>query len=230
MLIKSGKINIENLLIKIKNLPTSVKITEISKYFLGIPYKKNSLIGSVSEKEQLIIDFEGVDCMTFIEYVEALRSSDTYQSFIENLKYVRYFNGVVDFKKRRHFFTDWVNLKTVKNITAHLTRNYLTVKKELNKKDAGLWIDGLDPKIRIIKYIPSEYIGKIISQLKSGDYCGFYTSQEGLDVTHVGILIVQERSIKLRHASSHKSCVLDEDFIEYSKQKEGIIIFRPKEI
>ncbi|MCS7163926.1 MAG: DUF1460 domain-containing protein [Thermodesulfovibrio sp.] len=230
MLIKLGKINIENLLAKMKNLPASVKITEISKYFLGIPYKKNSLIGSVSEKEQLIIDFEGVDCMTFIEYIEALRSSNTYQSFIENLKYVRYLNGVVDFKKRRHFFTDWVNLKTVKNITAQLTRNYLTVKKQLNKKDTGLWIDGLDPKTRIIKYIPSEYIDKIISQLKSGDYCGFYTSQEGLDVTHVGILIVQKRSIKLRHASSHKSFVVDDDFIEYSKQKEGIIIFRPKEI
>ncbi|MCS7215052.1 MAG: DUF1460 domain-containing protein [Thermodesulfovibrio sp.] len=219
----------ESLLIKIKNLPASVKITEISRYFLGVPYKKNSLIGSPSEKEQLVIEFEGVDCMTFIEYVEALRLSDNYNSFIENLKHVRYFEGIVDFKKRRHFFTDWENLTTVKNITKELTREYSTVIKELNRKEDGLWIDGLETKSRIINYIPSKYIKRVVSELKSGDYCGFYTSKKGLDVIHVGIMIIQDSNIKLRHASSQKSYVIDEDFIRYSKEKEGIIIFRPKE-
>ncbi len=230
MVFKPSKISIESLLTEVKNLSASIKISEISKYFLDIPYKKNSLIGSSSEKEQLVIDFEGVDCMTFIEYVEALRLSDDYVSFIENLKYVRYFEGIVDFKKRRHFFTDWRNLTTLKDITNELTKKYFkTVVKELNRNEEKLWIDGLEIKQRIINYIPSEYIEKIASELKTGDYCGFYTSKKGLDVIHVGIVIV-DSNIKLRHASSQKYHVVDEDFTMYSKEKEGIIIFRPQEI
>lgn len=229
MVFKPSKISIENLLTEVKNLSASIKISEISKYFLDIPYKNNSLIGSSLEKEQLVIDFEGVDCMTFIEYVEALRLSDDYVSFIENLKYVRYFEGIVDFKKRRHFFTDWRNLTTLKDITNELTKKYFkTVVKELNRNEEKLWIDGLEIKQRIINYIPSEYIEKIASELKTGDYCGFYTSKKGLDVIHVGIVLV-DSNIKLRHASSQKNNVVDEDFITYSKEKEGIIIFRPKE-
>jgi len=221
MLFKTGKIDIDSLLNNIKTLPATKKISEISRYFLHIPYKKDSLIGGPSEKEQLVIDFEGVDCMTFIEYVEAMRLSDSYSSFIENLKHVRYFDGIIDFKRRRHFFTDWNELKTVKNVTTELTEEFVTVLKELN------FIDGLEPKKRTVSYIPSEVIEKIRSKLKTGDYCGFYTSREGLDVTHVGIVIVDD-AIKLRHASSQKGYVLDEDFFEYSQKKEGIIIFRPE--
>ncbi|GAQ93954.1 hypothetical protein TAGGR_1119 [Thermodesulfovibrio aggregans] len=220
MIFKTGKIDIDKLLDKVKTLSTERKIVKISQHFLGIPYKKNSLIGSFIQQEQLVIDFEGVDCMTFIEYVEAMRMSDSYSSFVENLRYVRYFDGIVDFKKRRHFFTDWNELKTVKNVTEALNEQFLTVVKELN------FIEGIEPKHRVINYIPAEAIGKITSKLKTGDYCGFYTSKEGLDVTHVGIIILDGDTLKLRHASSKKGYVVDEDFLQYSKQKEGIIIFR----
>lgn len=220
MIFKTGKIDIDKLLNKVKTLSTERKIVKISQHFLGIPYKKNSLIGSFIQQEQLVIDFEGVDCMTFIEYVEAMRMSDSYSSFVENLRYVRYFDGIVDFKKRRHFFTDWNELKTVKNVTEALNEQFLTVVKELN------FVEGIEPKHRVINYIPAEAIGKITSKLKTGDYCGFYTSKEGLDVTHVGIIILDGDTLKLRHASSKKGYVLDEDFLQYSKQKEGIIIFR----
>ncbi len=104
MIFKTGKIDIDKLLDKVKTLSTERKIVKISQHFLGIPYKKNSLIGSFIQQEQLVIDFEGVDCMTFIEYVEAMRMSDSYSSFVENLRYVRYFDGIVDFKKKKAFF------------------------------------------------------------------------------------------------------------------------------
>jgi hypothetical protein len=221
MLFKTGKIEINEMLNIVKGLSAELKIAEISKYFLGIPYKKNSLIGSATKQEQFVIDLEGVDCMTFIEYVEALRLSEDLNSFIENLRYVRYFDGVVDFKKRRHFFTDWQDLKSVKNVTLEIAEQMvLTAIKNLN------FINGIEPKQRIINYIPSETIEKILSKLKSGDYCGFYTSKEELDVTHVGIILVNENNFKLMHASSLKGYVIDEDFLTYSKNTEGIIIFR----
>ncbi|WP_353684872.1 N-acetylmuramoyl-L-alanine amidase-like domain-containing protein [Thermodesulfovibrio sp. 3907-1M] len=223
MLFKTGKIYINSLLNSVKELPTELRISEISRYFLSIPYKKNSLIGSLTEQEKLVVDLEGVDCMTFIEYVEALRLSNDLNSFIENLKKVRYFDGAVDFKKRRHYFTDWNELKTVKNVTAEITEEFVTVVKKLN------FIEGLEPKQRIVNYIPATILEKIAFKLKTGDYCGFYTSRHSLDVTHTGIIILDEGIVKLRHASSHKGHVVDEDFLRYSKQKEGIIIFRPEE-
>ncbi|ODA43803.1 putative lipoprotein [Thermodesulfovibrio sp. N1] len=208
-----------------KGFSVELKIAEISKYFLGIPYEKNTLLGSPTKEEELVINFEGVDCMTFIEYVEALRLSDDLSSFIENLKHVRYFDGIVDFKKRRHFFIDWQNLKSIRDVTEEITdRKCYIVMKNLN------FIEGIEPKLKIINYIPAEAIEKIVSKLKTGDYCGFYTSKEGLDVIHVGIIIRDENNFRLRHASSIKGYVVDEDFFEYSRQKEGMIIFRPQEI
>lgn len=224
MLFKTGKIEINSILKRVKGLPPDLKIAEISEYFLGIPYKQNSLIGSAIKQEHFVVDLEGVDCMTFIEYVEALRLSEDLNSFIENLKYVRYFERVVDFKKRRHFFTDWQDLKSVKDVTSEIAeQRALTAIKNLN------FIEGIKPKLRIINYVPLEAIEKILSKIKLGDYCGFYTSKEGLDVTHVGIIIVNENTFKLRHASSLKGYVMDEDFLTYSKNKEGIIIFRATE-
>lgn len=228
MILKTGKIDINRLLSKTTELPAQKKIEEISKHFLGIPYKKASLIGNYIQKEQLVIDFEGVDCMSFIEYIESLRLSCNFKSFIENLKTVRYFDGVINFHKRRHFFTDWKYLKSIKDVTDETGKESVTtVIKELNKKNDGFWIEGLPVKKRTLNYIPCEYLEKVIFNLNTGDYCGFYTSKQGLDVVHTGIIIKNENFIMLRHASSIKSMVVDEDFLSYSKNKEGIIILRP---
>ncbi|MEN2986261.1 MAG: N-acetylmuramoyl-L-alanine amidase-like domain-containing protein [Thermodesulfovibrionaceae bacterium] len=230
MIFNAGKINIDKLLNCVKLLnAVDRKIEFISEEFIGIPYKKNSLIGSVHKKEELVVDFEGVDCMTFIEYVEALRLSSDFYSFIENLKTVRYFDGVVDFNKRRHFFTDWNKLKTVKNITSELSKNIKGIIKEINKSKENLLVEGLDVKKRRINYIPLEFIEETIPKLKTGDYCGFYTSKMGLDVDHVGIIVIKKEKIILRHASSLKGFVTDEDFFDYIKSKKGIIVFRAKE-
>uniref|UniRef100_A0A7C4ENH6 DUF1460 domain-containing protein n=1 Tax=Thermodesulfovibrio aggregans TaxID=86166 RepID=A0A7C4ENH6_9BACT len=227
MIFKRGKIDIEQIFYKIASFSGIRKIDEISKYFLGTPYKKNSLIGSF-QKEQLVVDFEGVDCMSFIEYVESLRLSFNFESFIENLKTVRYFDSIVNFEKRRHFFTDWKYLKSVKDATDEIGKeNVKKVMKELNKKNEGFWIEGLPVKKRTITYIPVECIEKIAFSLNTGDYCGFYTSKLGLDVVHTGIIIKDENFIMLRHASSISGMVVEEDFLSYSKNKEGIIIFRP---
>ncbi|RMG69561.1 MAG: DUF1460 domain-containing protein, partial [Nitrospirae bacterium] len=79
------------------------------------------------------------------------------------------------------------------------------------------------------RYLPSTHLEKAIPFLKCGDYAGFYTSKEGLDVSHVGIIIRKGDNLFLRHASSKKETmmVIDEPFNKYMKMKEGLIIFRP---
>ncbi|PHZ34018.1 N-acetylmuramoyl-L-alanine amidase-like domain-containing protein, partial [Yersinia kristensenii] len=78
-------------------------------------------------------------------------------------------------------------------------------------------------------YIPAEFINEaVVSQLKTGDYIGIYTKINGLDVTHTGIFIMTPDGPMLRNASSLKSNmkVVDSPFIQYVKDKPGIIVLR----
>src|SRR3990170_6059599 len=77
---------------------TGERIDYISRQFLNTPYKESSLIGSLSVPEVLTINLEGMDCMTFIEYVEAMRLSGSYAEFTENLRKVGYRNGEVAYE------------------------------------------------------------------------------------------------------------------------------------
>ena len=56
-------------------LPAGQQIGLISEAFLGTPYVANKLQGSLSTPEQLVVDFRGLDCFTYLDYVEALRQS-----------------------------------------------------------------------------------------------------------------------------------------------------------
>lgn len=79
----------------------------ISREFLGTPYLANRLIGSQSTPEQLVIDFRGLDCFTYIDYVEALSTARSEGEFVQHLVDIRYVDGKIAFPQRKHFFTDW---------------------------------------------------------------------------------------------------------------------------
>src|SRR3989337_4043195 len=119
---------------------TGERIGFISRQFLNTPYKESSLIGSLTVPEDLVIDLEGMDCMTFIEYVEAMRLSGTYAEFTINLRMVRYKKGIDAYESRRHFFTDWVGYtpQTVEDVTTIVGgEKPVRVKKGLNLKMDG---------------------------------------------------------------------------------------------
>ncbi|MCX8030306.1 MAG: DUF1460 domain-containing protein [Thermodesulfovibrionales bacterium] len=208
------------------------KIDFISSQFLNIPYKKNTLIGNFNSQEILTINFDYVDCFTFLDYVEALRQSNSFVDFIENLKKVRYKDATVDYKKRNHFFTDWIdnNSKSIENITHVLGKeSSITIKKILNLKQGNIYhLPGIEPKPRNITYLP-KLTDHVISLLQTGDYIGIYSHDEWLDVSHVGIIIKKD-TLYLRHASAQKKVnrVIDEELLDYLHNKPGIIILRPK--
>lgn len=207
------------------------KIVHISELFLGTPYVAHTL-PKVEDREVLIVNFEGMDCMTFIEYVEALRLSKSWQEFEEALKRVRYKDGTVNYSKRKHFFSDWILYgQGLKNVTESLKKDgSLRVRKILNlKKDKTLILPGVQPEEREIVYLPSERIDAyVIHELCPGDYIGFYTSEDGLDCSHTGIFIKMEGIAYIRHASSSHGKILDEEFLPYASKKEGIIVLRPR--
>ncbi len=215
---------------------TGDRIAFLSKLFLSTPYKPSTLIGSKDMPEVFVINLAEVDCMTFIEYIEAMRLSKSFDEFKEKLKRVRYRVGGVTFKKRRHFFSDWVEIKPayVKDVTEMLGgHRTLQPEKMLNLKDTTpktFFIDGVEVQRREIKYIPAGFIGEsVINGLETGDYIGIYSELQGLDVSHVGIMIKDKGTVYMRHASSEKMKVVDEELRGYLSGKSGIIVFRPKD-
>ncbi len=226
---------ITSLLGALSFLPTQQRVATISKAMLGIPYNDKTLIGDVNTKEELVINLAAVDCFTFLDYVEAMRRSKDFGEFKDNLISVRYRARKIDFQYRNHFFTDWISYghSSVFDITELLGgASTKIVNKTLNlKKDRSNYLQGLPPVKRTIRYIPSSKINKnLLRQLQTGDYIGIYTRQQGLDVSHVGIFIRDELGREvLRHASSVKGKVVDQDFIAYVLKTPGIVVLRPKE-
>jgi hypothetical protein len=211
------------------------RIEFLSRQFLDLPYAEFTLIGDMNTPEVLVINLEGVDCLSFIEYIEAMRLSNSFEDFKENLKKVRYKSGDVAFVNRNHFFTDWVefNVNSIEDITEEIgSEKTKRVQKLLNEKeDKTFFVPGINPVIREFLYIPSDTVHEAATdKLLTGDYVGIYSHLKGLDVSHVGIFIKDGERVLLRHASSvvKNKKVIDENFTEYISDKPGIIVLRPK--
>lgn len=208
------------------------QIVEISNYFVDTPYAANTLIGSPRETEQLVLDLEKFDCFTLLDTVEAFRRADDVQDIPESLSDVRYYGGVISYTNRRHFFSDWVNGDTgVSDVTVLVGQGAAqTVNKLLNRKsDGSFWVPGVTGRARSIHYIPTGRIDKkILSALLPGDYIGIYTNMDGLDVTHTGLIVVDEGKVMIRHASSRSDVarVVDEDLVKYLQNKPGLVVYR----
>jgi hypothetical protein len=210
------------------------RIAFLSKPFLEVNYSESTLIGDVHTEEICVIDLSGVDCFTYLDYVEAMRLSSTFDAFIENVKKVRYRSGRASFDERNHFFTDWpeFNSDLVVDVTEKAGGGrVLKVQKTLNQKqDKTYFVKGLSPQQRNIAYIPSKAIDDdLLKRIQTGDYLGIYTNEQGLDVSHIGILIRETGNITFRHASSRHGKVMDQDFRKYISDRPGIIIVRPKD-
>lgn len=65
-----GRINlIESRLASAPQETPGQRIDEISASFLGTPYVPHMLEGSATTAEKLVIDFRGLDCFTYLDYV-----------------------------------------------------------------------------------------------------------------------------------------------------------------
>lgn len=211
---------------------SAARIEFISGQFLDTDYKESTLVGDINTYEVFVINLGGVDCFTFIDYVEAMRLASSFPAFKENLKKIRYLSGTVSFRNRNHFFTDWKesNSDFTDDVTVLIGKKTKSIAKTLNKKgDGTCFLPGIISKKRLLKYIPSDAVdNSVINNMLTGDYIGIYSETQGLDVSHVGIIIKKPAGIFLRHASSEKKKVVDEDFKKYISGKPGIIVLRPK--
>ena len=211
-----------------------MRIEAVSREFLGIPYVGFTLIGDSEGGETPVINLAGVDCFTFLDYVEAMRISRSFESFLKNVAVIRYKGGQPLYEGRNHFFSDWVetNSAFVRDVTEETGGNVSRrVRKHLNLRgDGGLYVAGMGVTARDISYIPGDRIDDDVrARLGTGDYIGIYGEDQGLDVTHVGIVIRKEGGLYFRHASSDQRVrkVVDQDFAAYTTPRPGIVVYRP---
>jgi len=208
------------------------RISRISATFLGTPYEADTLIGSPDTPETLVINFNGVDCYTLLDYVQALSRSHDRASFEANLIRTRYVDDKVSYLNRRHFFSDWFadNPRNADDVTRTLSPDAVTVVKQLNRQTNGTeLVPGLGVISRRITYIPAWAITpQVLKQIQTGDYVGVYATPHTLDVTHVGIAVRHDGQLWFRNASSLSvnRKVVDAPFREYMRSKPGMIVLR----
>ncbi len=212
------------------------RIDFLSARFTYSKYKESTLIGDAETPEVFVINLKEIDCFTYIDYVEAMTLSRSYAEFRENLRNIRYRSGILSFENRNHFFTDWreFNADIIEDVTAHIAGDKgIQIKKTLNlKEDGTTFLSGIQPVNRQLTYIPSRKVDdELLEKLKTGDFVGIYTETHGLDVSHVGIITIENKILYLRHASSASDYkkVVDQDLKDYLINKLGIIVLRPKE-
>ena len=212
----------------ISDLPA--RIDFISGQFLGVPYGESTLVGSPDEPEVLVIDLRAVDCFTYVDYVESMRLSRSLDELKHHLRMVRYRSGAVAYKKRHHFFTDWAGSGRVEDVTRRIgLEKTRTLTKHLNRRaDGSYFLPEIPPVERRIGFVPAEALDRAAQgRLQTGDYLGMYAQAEGLDVSHVGIVIRREGRIMLRHASSLERRVVEQDLDLALEGKPGIVVLRP---
>ena len=209
------------------------KIAFISRHFLGTPYIAHTLIGNPETSEIFVLRFDGVDCFTLLDYVEALRRSSSFVDFKKHLRHIRYRGGRVNYINRNHFFSEWgnANFPHLEDVTALVGgMSVHRVEKQLNQRgDGQLYLPGYPVTKRTVTFIPPEAIdASVFSRLHSGDYIGIYSPLPGLDVSHTGIIIKKGEKTLLRHASSRESIrrVVDEELAPYLGGKKGLIVYR----
>lgn len=225
---------LDSLLQESSSLPDiSSEVEFLSEQFLGVPYRELTLIGDAQTAEVFVINLRELDCFTLLDYVEALRVSQSFSEFKENLVKIRYQQGEITFRKRNHFFSDWkeFNAEYTDTVTEDIAeRKSIKIVKNLNQKnDTSRFLPGVPCSEREIVYIPSHAVDDdIISRMRTGDYVGIYSERKGLDVSHVGIFIRNKKGVFLRHASRVHEKVVDDNFKKYIRDKPGIMVLRPK--
>ena len=242
-----------NELAEAKDSPTSVLIKKAGEFFKETPYVAHTL---EREEEQLIINLRGLDCTTYAENCLALvntvkSDNPSLERFADDLRRVRYRDGQIDgYPSRLHYFSDWIHENEkkglVKNVSKEIanrpytkTVNFMSTHPESYRqlKNSSELVEKIAEKEQEISeremyYIPVEEIAEVEHLLREGDIAGITTGIEGLDISHVVLLVRKNGRIYPMHASTAaEKVVIDdvtlEDYLQNSKSATGVMVARP---
>ncbi|MCK0144233.1 DUF1460 domain-containing protein [Arenibacter sp. F26102] len=226
----------------------------VGKTFIGIPYVAKTL--EIGETESLVINFQGLDCTTFVENVLAFslmvqNNEKDFDSFIDHLETIRYKDGQLNgYSSRLHYFSEWIANNEHKGLLKDMTSqiggvestkaiNFMSTHRELYPflKDADNYekIQASEQflKSQSICILPQDQIKANEHLIQSGDIIALTTSIKGLDITHTGIASREsDGRIHLLHASTGSmevevSKLPLTEYLKGIKSNTGIMVARP---
>ena len=225
-----------------------------ARQLLGTPYVAHTL---EADEEVLTINIHELDCLTFIESLYALTRATlnhrySWRDYAANIENVRYRGGTMgDYSSRIHYISEWI-------IDNHLRGNLVEVTPDLPHADYMVknidYMSKNPSQYRQLKndtamvekirrhelrqhrfpYLKRSWLDdkEVKAALRSGDFISLVTKADGLDVSHNGIIIVDDKGDPyLLDASMSGGKVMLESkplfkFLERSKNNIGVRVFR----
>jgi len=235
--------------------PIGEVIAAVGRSFEGTPYAAHTL--EQEGDERLVINLQGLDCVTFVENALTLsrcikKDSTSFASYANELQRTRYRGGVIDgYPSRLHYFSDWIHDNQVKGIAQDVSLklggevypkkiDFMTRHADAypRLRDAGIvqQIKSTESAIatRTMYYVPKNRVQDVQSKIMNGDIIGITTTVEGLDISHTGIAVRVDGVLKFLHAPLSNGVVqiTNESLADYLvkiRKNTGIIIARPLE-
>lgn len=195
-----------------------------SARFLGLPYIVHPLIGSMTEPEQLMVRFDGFDCVTYVETVLAMSLARNRDEFLKDLREIRYDNGKVEWQRRLHYTSDWIAVNIRRGLLRDMTDGPET---SLSSKNLSL-IPGLPPRSVQLRYFPKTQFTYLSRWMTDGDIISFLSTRRNLDFFHMGLIFRDGDRILIRHARQMRKRVFEQLLPEFIRavQSPGFTICR----
>ena len=225
---------------------------------LGTPYVAHTLEG---DEEKLTINIDELDCTTFVETLYALTRTTlngrySWRDYAHHLEDLRYRHGEMgDYSSRLHYMSDWIidnsNRGNIVDVTSDIgcvrykikNINFMSTHRD---KYTSLANDTIFEKIKNFEigyrnhrfpYIKKESLNskEVKAVVRRGDFVGLVTRIDGLDISHLGIIELDEKGNPvLLDASSIGDKVMLEKVdlktqLSKSPKTEGVRIFRMKQ-
>ena len=239
-----------------EKLPIGEVIVNIGKTFLGTKY-----VGHVLEAqgpEHLIVNMRALDCVSFYEnslvIARCIKMSKlTFDEYKKQLQLIRYRGGIINgYASRLHYTSDYFYDDEKKGVWKLLAKEfggipYVKKLDFMSTHSEVYWqiresetvkkqIEAMEKEIskRTIYYIPKDKVAGISDKIHDGDILGITTSIEGIDTSHTGICIWQDKELHFMHAPlaggkvEISELVLSE-YLAHNKKQTGILIARPLE-
>ncbi|MBQ7689660.1 MAG: DUF1460 domain-containing protein [Muribaculaceae bacterium] len=184
-----------------------------AQQLLGTPYLGHTLEG---ERELLTINIHELDCTTFVETLYALTRATldgrrSWRDYAASLESVRYRGGTMgDYASRLHYISEWIidnnsrgnlveatidlphmqyQVKTINFMTQH-AGSYQSLRNDPAMVER---IRAVEEKLRSLRtpLLKKSWLGRVDvkAALRTGDFVGLVTTIDGLDISHLGIIV-----------------------------------------
>lgn len=242
---KNDSIKVVSLLKAARRQGASNIVLYFARQLKGIPYVAKTL--EKNDEERLVVNLRQLDCTTYVETVLALtlchkNGKQTFADYCRYLRLIRYRQGEVAYRKRLHYFTQWIEdneqMGFVREIQAPnppftqwqtLGINYMSTHAQqypmLAKHPS--WVKEIADGERQIngrryRYIPKSAILNtqlLRNTIHSGDIIAICTNKHGLDTSHISIAVWGKDGLHLLNASQIHKKVVEEPMTLYQYMK-----------